>query len=185
MRKILIWIAALVLGSTLAIAQESSSLKKAYFAGGCFWGVEYHLEKLPGVKDVVSGFMGGHVKNPSYKDVVYKRTGHVETVEVVYDPKKISFETLAKNFFEIHDFTQTNGQGPDIGEQYLSVLFYSDAKEKEVAERLVGVLSKKGYKVATKIRKSEMFYAAEEYHQDYYKRSGKLPYCHSYQKVFD
>jgi methionine-S-sulfoxide reductase len=184
MKKIILITLGLLLASTLAIAQESN-LKKAYFAGGCFWGVEYHLEKLPGVKDVVSGFMGGHVKDPSYRQVVFTRTGHVETVEVVYDPQKISFETIAKNFFEIHDFTQTDGQGPDIGTQYLSVLFYSDASEKKVAEQLVAVLTKKGYKVATTIRKAEPFYSAEGYHQDYYERSGKLPYCHSYTKVFD
>jgi methionine-S-sulfoxide reductase len=184
MRKIaVVWI-VLVLG-TLLYAQEKEGVKRAYFAGGCFWGVEYYLEKLPGVTGVVSGFMGGHLKNPSYRDVVYKKTGHVETVEVVYDPKKVSYETLAKNFFEIHDFTQTDGQGPDIGEQYLSVIFYSDDTEKTVAEKLVGILRKKGYKVATSIRKAETFYKAETYHQDYYERHGKLPYCHAYKKVFD
>jgi len=184
MKNILMIVATLLFSSTLAIA-EDVNLKKAYFAGGCFWGVEYHLEKLPGVKSVVSGFMGGYVKDPSYRQVVLTRTGHVETVEVVYDPKKISFETLAKNFFEIHDFTQTNGQGPDIGTQYLSVVFYNDVKEKAEVEKLVSILSKKGYKVATTIKKADTFYAAEGYHQDYYKRSGKLPYCHSYTKVFD
>ncbi len=185
MKKILMTVVVLALSNTFAFAEGNSNLKTAYFAGGCFWGVEYHLEKLPGVKDVVSGFMGGHVKDPSYKQVVYTRTGHVETVEVVYDPKKISFETLAKNFFEIHDFTQTNGQGPDMGSQYLSVIFYNDTKEKEVVEKLVSVLTKKGYKVATTIKKADIFYAAEGYHQDYYARSGKLPYCHSYKKIFD
>ena len=184
MKKVILILLGLVMSSVLA-AQGNIEMKKAYFAGGCFWGVEYHLEKLPGVKDVVSGFMGGHVKDPSYRQVVFTRTGHVETVEVVYDPKKISFETLAKNFFEIHDFTQTNGQGPDIGTQYLSVVFYNDTKEKAEVEKLVNILSKKGYKVATTIKKAETFYAAEGYHQDYYARSGKLPYCHSYTKVFD
>ncbi|MDA3945659.1 MAG: peptide-methionine (S)-S-oxide reductase MsrA [Helicobacteraceae bacterium] len=183
MKKIVIIV--LILMSGFLYAQENTALKKAYFAGGCFWGVEYYLEKLPGVDDVVSGFMGGHKKNPSYHEVSYTDTGHVETVEVTYDPKKISYETLAKSFFEIHDFTQTNGQGPDIGSQYLSVLFYSDMQEKVVAEKLVGILTKKGYKVATKIRKAETFYAAEEYHQDHYERNGRVPYCHSYKKVFD
>ena len=171
--------------AVLLHAEEGEDHKKAYFAGGCFWGVEYYMEKLPGVSDVVSGFMGGNLKNPSYRDVVFKKTGHIETVEVTYDPKKISYETLAKNFFEIHDFTQTDGQGPDIGEQYLSVLFYNDADEKTVAEKLVAVLTKKGYKVATTIRKAETFYKAEGYHQDYYERHGKLPYCHGYKKIFD
>ena len=182
MKKILLVI-ALLLGTTL-MAQEIQ-MKKAYFAGGCFWGVEYHLEKLDGVKDVVSGFMGGHKKNPSYQDVSYTETGHVETVEVTYDPAKISYESIAKNFFEIHDFTQTNGQGPDIGSQYLSVIFYSDEAERRTARKLIGILSQKGYKVATKIEKASTFYRAEGYHQDYYKRHGKVPYCHSYSKIFD
>jgi peptide methionine sulfoxide reductase msrA/msrB len=184
MRKIVLLLAIAVMG-TLLYAQDKETLKRAYFAGGCFWGVEYYMEKVPGVKEVVSGFMGGHVKDPSYWDVVYKDTGHFETVEVVYDPNKTSYEALAKNFFEIHDFTQTNGQGPDIGKQYLSVLFYSDDKEKAVAEKLVGILKEKGYKVATMIKKADTFYKAEGYHQDYYERHGKLPYCHSYQKIFD
>jgi peptide methionine sulfoxide reductase msrA/msrB len=184
MRKIVLLLGIMVIG-TLLYAKEKETLKRAYFAGGCFWGVEYYMEKIPGVKEVVSGFMGGHVKDPSYWDVVYKDTGHFETVEVVYDPKKTSYEALAKNFFEIHDFTQTDGQGPDIGKQYRSVLFYSDAKEKAVAEKLVAVLTKKGYKVATMIKKADTFYKAEENHQDYYERHGKLPYCHSYTKVFD
>ncbi len=174
----------LLIGGIL-YAQEGTEMKKAYFAGGCFWGVEYHLEKLDGVKEVVSGFMGGHKKNPTYQEVSYTDTGHVETVEVTYDPQKTSYETIAKNFFEIHDFTQTDGQGPDRGEQYLSVIFYGDAAEKAVAEELVNILRRKGYKVATKIKKATPFYAAETYHQDYYERSGKLPYCHSYSKVFD
>lgn len=185
MKKILAAVALLVLTSLITTAKENGNLKKAYFAGGCFWGVEYYLEKLDGVKDVVSGFMGGHVKNPSYREVSYTDTGHVETVEVTYDPSKISYETLAKNFFEIHDFTQTNGQGPDIGSQYLSVIFYDDMQEKAVAQKLVEILTKKGYKVATEIKKAETFYPAEGYHQDYYQRHGKLPYCHSYKKVFD
>ncbi len=184
MKKILLVIMVLLFSSTLVVAAEGE-LKKAYFAGGCFWGVEYHLEKLEGVKSVVSGFMGGHKKNPSYQDVSYTNTGHVETVEVTYDPKKISYETIAKNFFEIHDFTQRNGQGPDIGSQYLSVIFYSDVDENKVAHKLINILTHKGFKVATKVEKASTFYPAEGYHQDYYQRHGKVPYCHSYSKVFD
>jgi len=103
----------------------TSNLEKAYFAGGCFWGVEYYLEKIKGVKEVTSGFMGGNMRNPSYKDVIYKNTGHLETVEVVYDPAKVSYETLAKTFFEIHDPTQTNGQGPDIGSHMPLITIFS------------------------------------------------------------
>ena len=185
MNKVLMIMVALVFSSVVAIASQNSSLKKAYFAGGCFWGVEYHLEKIVGVKSVVSGFMGGHKKNPSYRDVSYTNTGHVETVEVVYDPQKVSYETLAKNFFEIHDFTQRNGQGPDIGSQYLSVIFYGDADENRVAHKLINILSTKGYRVATKVQKVSAFYPAEGYHQDYYERHGKAPYCHRYSKIFD
>ena len=183
MKEVLISFVLMVM-ATAVMAQEAM-IKKAYFAGGCFWGVEYHLEKLPGVLSVVSGFMGGHKKNPSYKEVSYTNTGHVETVEVVYDAHTISYETIAKNFFEIHDFTQRNGQGPDIGSQYLSVIFYSDVEENKVANKLINILTEKGFKVATTVQKSSKFYAAEGYHQDYYKRHGKAPYCHSYSKIFD
>ena len=183
MKRLTTWIVALMLTSSL-MAQEAM-MKKAYFAGGCFWGVEYHLEKLDGVKRVVSGFMGGHKKNPSYKEVSYTDTGHVETVEVIYDPKKISYETIAKNFFEIHDFTQKNGQGPDVGSQYLSVIFYSDVEENKTAHKLINILTQKGFHVATKVQKASTFYPAEGYHQDYYQRHGKVPYCHSYSKIFD
>ena len=158
--------------------------KAAYFAGGCFWGVEHHFENLPGVKDAVSGYMGGKTENPTYNEVSYKNTGHVETVKVTYDPSVVSYETLAKLFFEIHDPTQTNGQGPDIGEQYLSVIFYNDEKEKDDAQKLINILKEKGYKVATTLRDAKTFYDAEDYHQDYYKKTGKQPYCHVYQKRF-
>ena len=160
------------------------SLKKAYFAGGCFWGVEYYLEQIKGVKEVTSGFMGGHVKNPGYYDVVRKDTGHIETVEIVYDPSKVSYETLAKTFFEIHDPTQTDGQGPDIGSQYLSAIFVSDSKEKKTIKNLISTLEKKGFKIATKVLTKVPFYSAEAYHQDYYERKGSKPYCHRRVKRF-
>jgi peptide methionine sulfoxide reductase msrA/msrB len=162
------------------------NLKKAYFAGGCFWGVEYHFEKLPGVIKAESGYMGGHKENPTYQDVCYTDTGHLEVVEVTYDPTKIDYETLAKLFFEIHDPTQANGQGPDIGSQYLSAIFYNDEKEKETAQKLIDILKKRGYAVVTKLlpAKEHPFYRAEEYHQDYYEKNHKQPYCHSYTKRF-
>jgi len=163
---------------------QTTTLKKAYFAGGCFWGVEYYLEKIEGVKEVTSGFMGGHLKNPGYYDVVRKNTGHLETVEVVYDPAKVSYETLAKTFFEIHDPTQVDGQGPDIGSQYLSAIFISSKKERETIERLIKVLERKGFKIATKVRNKAPFYRAEEYHQDYYEHKGTTPYCHRRVKRF-
>jgi peptide methionine sulfoxide reductase msrA/msrB len=158
--------------------------KEAYFAGGCFWGVEYYLEKLDGVKDVVSGYMGGARENPTYKDVSSGNTGHLEVVKVIYDPAKINYETLAKTFFEIHDPTQTNGQGPDIGEQYQSAIFTSDEKEKETINNLINILKQKGYRVATKVYDIKPFYEAEDYHQNYYTKHNKIPYCHGYIKKF-
>lgn len=163
---------------------KKDALKHAYFAGGCFWGVEYHLESIKGVKDAISGYMGGHTKNPTYYEVVQHKTGHLETVEIVYDPKVVSYETLAKAFFEIHDPTQTNGQGPDIGSQYLSAIFVKTAEERKVAEKLIKILERKGLKIATKIIEANMFYKAEDYHQDHYVKKGSKPYCHAYVKRF-
>ncbi len=162
----------------------SEGFKKAYFAGGCFWGVEYYLEQIKGVKEVISGFMGGHVKNPGYYDVVRKDTGHLETVEVIYDPKVVNFETLAKMFFEIHDPTQTDGQGPDIGSQYLSAVFVNNNEERKITNNLIKILENKGLKIATKVLDKSPFYAAEEYHQNHYKRKGGTPYCHRRVKIF-
>uniref|UniRef100_A0A7C3J6E6 Peptide methionine sulfoxide reductase MsrA n=1 Tax=candidate division WOR-3 bacterium TaxID=2052148 RepID=A0A7C3J6E6_UNCW3 len=169
---------------SLLFIPEKEELKKAYFAGGCFWGVEHLFEKKEGVKDVVSGYMGGNVKNPSYEQVCSGKTGHYETVEVTYSPPEISYEELVKYFFEIHDFSQENGQGPDIGEQYKSVIFYNDDYEKETALKVIEILKSKGYKVATKLLKSSEFYRAEDYHQDYYKKHNKTPYCHFHRNIF-
>ncbi len=162
----------------------ASDIKKAYFAGGCFWGVEYYLEKLEGVKNVTSGYMGGTYVNPTYRDVIYKNTGHYESVEVEYDPDVVSYESIAKLFFEIHDPTQVNGQGPDIGNQYLSVIFFGSEKEKQTAKRLIAILETKKLDVATKVLPVSKFYIAEEYHQDYYEKHKKQPYCHVYTKRF-
>ena len=161
------------------------NLSYAYFAGGCFWGVEYYLEKLDGVKAVYSGFMGGHVKNPGYYEVVSGKTGHLEAVEVVYDSSKISYKKIAKTFFEIHDPTQTNGQGPDIGSQYLSAVFTSDPKEISTIKELIEELDENGFDVATKILSEAEFYKADEGHQNYYNKKGSRPYCHGYVKRFD
>lgn len=162
----------------------AQNIKRAYFAGGCFWGVEYYLEKLKGVLDVSSGYMGGHVRNPTYKQVCSGTTGHYEAVEVIYDDRTIDFETVAREFFEIHDPTQEGGQGPDIGSQYESVVFYSNDEEKAVTEKLIGILESKGFETATKIIKTSEFYRAEDYHQDYYEQKGTTPYCHGKVKRF-
>jgi peptide methionine sulfoxide reductase msrA/msrB len=160
--------------------------KKAYFAGGCFWGVEYHFENLDGVISADSGYMGGDSKDPTYKEVCSGNTGHIEVVEITYDPDIVSFEKLAKLFFEIHDPSQANGQGPDIGSQYISAIFYNNEEEKKEAQKLIKLLESKGIKVATKLisAKEYPFYEAEEYHQDYYKKHNKKPYCHTYTKRF-
>lgn len=157
----------------------------AYFASGCFWGTEYYFNKAKGVMETTVGFMGGHVDNPSYKDVCTKTTGHIETTEVVYNPDETSYEELVKLFFETHDFTQKDGQGPDIGPQYISVIFVKDDKQKAIAEKYINLLREKGYDVATQVRKAEPFWSAEAYHQDYYDHKGTTPYCHSYKKIFD
>jgi len=164
--------------------RQGSTLKTAYFAGGCFWGVEHLMQQQPGVISVVSGYMGGHVDNPSYEQVCSKQTGHLEAVEVLYDPAQVSFETLAKLFFEIHDPTQENGQGPDIGPQYGSAIFVQDDEERGISEKLIALLENQGLDVVTRVLPMAPFWRAEEFHQDYYVRTGKTPYCHRYQKRF-
>ncbi len=165
-----------------AIQQANTEI--AYFAGGCFWGTEYYLHKVNGVISTTVGYMGGDTDNPTYQQVCAGNTGHVETVQVEFDPAIISFKELAKLFFEIHDPTQTDGQGPDIGEQYLSVIFYSNDEQKAVSEKLIKILQDKGYRVATTLQKADKFWDAEDYHQDYYQQNGKQPYCHIYTKRF-
>jgi peptide methionine sulfoxide reductase msrA/msrB len=150
-----------------------------YFAGGCFWGVEHYMEKLAGVASVESGYMGGDVDSPSYEQVSSKKTGHLETVRVRFDSKQVSYEEVARLFFEIHDPTQKDGQGPDIGPQYRSAVFYTSDAQKRTAQALIDRLEERGYDVATELRPAGEFWPAEEYHQDYYERTGKQPYCHT------
>ncbi len=157
---------------------QGASEDTAYFAGGCFWGVEYYMEQAPGVISVESGYMGGMTEDPSYSEVSSHKTGHAETVRIVYDPSKTSYEELAKLFFEIHDPTQMNRQGPDVGNQYRSEIFYRSVEQKEIAEKLVSILENKGYHVVTLITPATAFWKAEGYHQDYYVRNGGTPYCH-------
>jgi len=156
----------------------------AIFAGGCFWGVEYFLQKAPGVISVTSGYTGGHVKSPTYKEVCTGNTGHAEAVKVIYDPEKTSYEKLLKLFLEIHDPTQVGGQGPDIGNQYRSEIFYLNDSQQKIADKLLNILKEKGFKIATVVTKASEFYPAEAYHQDYYFNNGKTPYCHGYTKRF-
>jgi peptide methionine sulfoxide reductase msrA/msrB len=156
----------------------------AIFAGGCFWGVEFYMQKEPGVISVISGYTGGHVKNPTYKQVCTGTTGHSEAVKIVYDPAKTSYEKLTRLFLEIHDPTQIGGQGPDIGDQYRSEIFYVNDTQKLIAEKCLDLLREKGLKIATQLTKASEFYDAEAYHQDYYFNNGKIPYCHAYTKRF-
>jgi peptide methionine sulfoxide reductase msrA/msrB len=158
--------------------------ERALFASGCFWGTEYYLQRAPGVISTTVGFTGGHVAHPTYKQVCTGQTGHAETVEVVYDPAKTSYEKLAKLFFETHDFTQWHRQGPDIGPQYRSAIFYLNDEQKQTAERLVRELRKMGYAVKTEVTRAGPFWPAEDYHQDYYNKTGKTPYCHIYRPIF-
>ncbi len=170
--------------SSSLVFREGPPVATAVFAGGCFWGVEYLMESLDGVYDVVSGYTGGTTENPTYREVLTHTTGHLEAVRVQYDPTVISYEDLTKYFLEIHDPTQANGQGPDIGNQYLSAVFYSSREEYDTAVDLLTTLEEKGYDVATKILPRSEFYDAEEYHQDYYRQKGSEPYCHVYTKRF-
>jgi peptide methionine sulfoxide reductase msrA/msrB len=166
------------------IPAQKKQTETAIFASGCFWGTEYHFQKAPGVISTTVGYTGGEVDNPTYKQVCTDKTGHAEAVEVVYDPSTISYEQLAKLFFETHDFTQLNRQGPDMGRQYRSAIFYLNGEQKESAAMLVEELKKKGYNVKTEITKAGKFWPAEEYHQEYYEKTGKSPYCHVYRKIF-
>jgi peptide methionine sulfoxide reductase msrA/msrB len=158
-----------------ALAQGGA---RAIFAGGCFWGVEHYFEEEPGVLAVTSGFAGGRTVSPTYKSVSAGETGHAEVVEVIFDPNATNYEKMARLFFEIHDPTQKNRQGPDIGEQYRSAVFFLDEEQEQTARKLVEILRGKGLDVATEVSAAGEFWPAEDYHQDYYQRKGGEPYCH-------
>jgi peptide methionine sulfoxide reductase msrA/msrB len=166
------------------IPSKNKNMEKAFFASGCFWGTEYHFMKAKGVIETTVGYMGGHTQNPTYKDVCTGETGHVETTEVDFDTTQTSYEDMLKLYFETHDFTQVGGQGPDIGDQYRSVIFYTSDEQKKLAEKYIGILTAKGYKVATILEKAPQFWPAEDYHQEYYDKKHGTPYCHIYRKIF-
>jgi peptide methionine sulfoxide reductase msrA/msrB len=152
--------------------------ERAILAGGCFWGVEHLMKSLPGVIRTRVGYTGGSVVNPTYHVVCSGTTGHAEALEVVFDPEVTSFEKIAKAFFEIHDPTQYMHQGPDVGNQYRSAIFYLSEAQKKVGQNLIKILKDKGLKVVTELTPAGPFYPAEDYHQDYYQKTGKHPYCH-------
>ena len=156
----------------------------AIFAGGCFWGVEYYMHSIDGVISTEVGYIGGHIEQPTYRDVCTHTTGHAEAVRVVFNTQKTDYEKIARMFFEIHDPTQVNRQGPDIGDQYRSEIFYRNNSQKEIAEKLISILQQKGFKIATRVDPATTFWKAEEYHQQYYEKEGQTPYCHVYTKRF-
>ena len=158
--------------------------ERAIFASGCFWGTEYHFQRARGVLSTTVGYTGGHLSNPTYKQVCSGTTGHAEAVEVIFDPAKTSYEELVKLFFETHDPSQVNRQGPDIGTQFRTEIFYLNEKQKKTAEKLIKVLETKGYSVVTKLTKASVFWKAEDFHQDYYQKKNGTPYCHIYKKKF-
>jgi len=155
-------------------------MEKATFGGGCFWGVEVAFRQIPGVTATQVGYMGGSLKNPTYKDVCTDRTGHAEVVEVTFDPAKVSYEDVLKVFWTCHDPTQMNRQGPDVGTQYRSVIFYHTAEQQAAAEASKQELERAGaFKrpIVTAILPATEFWRAEEYHQQYLEKRG-LASCH-------
>ncbi len=165
------------------VKEESSSLstnKVATLAAGCFWCVEAVFQKLKGVEKVESGYMGGTLKNPTYKDVCTGQTGHAEVCQITYNPNIISFEELLEVFWKTHDPTTLNRQGGDIGTQYRSAVFYHDATQKQIAENIKKDLSQSGAydaPIVTTFEPASIFYKAENYHQDYFNLNGSNPYC--------
>jgi len=148
--------------------------KIATFAAGCFWGVEASFKKLPGVIDTVVGYTGGEVENPSYRMVCSGNTGHAEAIRITYDPDKITYKDLLKAFFDLHNPTTPNRQGPDVGSQYRSAIFYHDEGQHKTAEETINELDQSGnyrYPIVTQIVPADDFYEAEEYHQNYYDKN--------------
>lgn len=167
------------------VADESvTDTNEVITAGGCFWGVEALFKQLPGVLKTEVGYTGGHQDNPTYQQVCHHQTGHVEAVRVVFDMDKTDTETVLKFFFEIHNPCQADGQGPDLGSQYLSKIFYYTPAQRAIAEGLIQILKDKGLDVTTECLPVDTFWPAEDFHQDYYNKTQHQPYCHRYSKRF-
>lgn len=153
-------------------------MAKAIFAAGCFWGVQYYFDQIPGVTKSLVGYTGGHTENPRYEDVCTHITGHAEAVELEYDESQVSFEVLVRQFFHMHDPTQLNRQGPDIGDSYRSAVFYLDESQKQIVETVCDELAPNlGKPIVTQIVPATNFYEAEEYHQKFAERTGRGA-CH-------
>ena len=160
---------------------EAANTDTATFGTGCFWCTEALFQQLDGVISATSGYSGGHVENPTYKEVCEGTTGHAEVIQIVYDPKKITFDDLLEAFWQSHDPTSLNRQGNDVGPQYRSVIFYHNQEQKEKAEKYKAELDKaKAFDkpIVTEISPYSKFYVAENYHQEYYDNNGKQPYCY-------
>ncbi|RLM52216.1 peptide-methionine (S)-S-oxide reductase MsrA [Halorubrum sp. Atlit-28R] len=160
----------------------------ATVGGGCFWCVEAAFKELDGVERVTSGYAGGHVEDPSYREVCTGNTGHAEVVQVEYDPEALSYEEILEIFFTVHDPTQLNRQGPDVGTQYRSIVLYHDDEQRQIAENYVAALDEEGGyddDVVTEVERLETFYRAEEKHQDYFEKNPADAYCtmHAQPKV--
>jgi len=157
-----------------------AELQTAVFAGGCFWCLEAVFQRVNGVKSVESGYMGGHVKNPAYREVCSGTTGHAEAVRITFDPTEVSYEDLLDVFFAIHDSTTLNQQGNDIGTQYRSAIFYVDEEQRRLAEKAIAELEDAHVwpdPVVTALEPAGPFYKAEPYHQDYFANNPSQPYC--------
>ncbi len=165
---------ALVFATSLVGAEnKEGGMDKAVFAGGCFWGVEALFQELDGVINTTVGYTGGNTENPTYKDICYKDTGHAEAIEIVFDPSKITYTELLSYFWRLHDPTTVNRQGPDRGSQYRSAIFYYSPEQKVAAEKVMIEAQKKWSKpIVTEITPAAIFYPAENYHQDYFKKQG-------------
>lgn len=161
-----------------AIQLDHSNFEKAYFASGCFWCVEAVYESVKGVHESISGYSGGHTKNPTYASSNTGRTGHAEAVEIIYDPKIVSFSTLVDVYFGSQNITQVNGQGPDRGSQYRSIIFYQNQEQKDIIEKKIAAINLKiaPEKVAAEVMEFEKFWIAEDYHQDFEKLNPNQSY---------
>jgi len=152
----------------------------ATLGGGCFWCLEAVYQQLDGVERVVSGYAGGHVENPTYEQVCGKKTGHVEVVQVTFDPARVSYRDVLEVFFSIHDPTTRDRQGNDVGPQYRSAIFYHDDEQRQVAESIIAELAAEhafDAPIVTELKPFERFYSAEQYHQNYYAQNSSQPYC--------
>lgn len=159
---------------------ENMNTETAIFAGGCFWCTEAFFTDLKGVEKVVSGYIGGTVKNPTYKEVCSGTTGHAEAIKITYNPKKVAYEDLLEIFFATHDPTTLNRQGADVGTQYRSEIFCTNEEQKKAAENFIQLLESQNIfesSIVTKVSEASVFYPAEDYHQDYYAQNSNQPYC--------